>query len=174
MESEILKTSPLSGKYEEHRYDATGNTMWVKFLDSEYLEWCGVFGLGWKSAQKEAHIKPNSNLCYVLAGGQFYIINIDTRELITKSKEDDIESFLFHTKTGYLIATDGLEIIIFEKEQIIWSSGRVSLDGLVFLKQDGNTVSGKLNDCTEEWGKFSFNVVEKTISADWLFSENLA
>ena len=57
MESEILKTSPLSGKYEEHRYDATGNTMWVKFLDSEYLEWCGVFGLGWKSAQKEAHIK---------------------------------------------------------------------------------------------------------------------
>ncbi len=174
MESEILNKPPLSGVYEEHGYDAVGNTMWVKFLDSEYLEWCGVFGLGWKPAQREVHIKPNSNLCYVLAGGQFYIVNVDTRELISKSKEDDIESFLFHDQSGSLVATDGLEIIIFEEDQAVWSSGRVSLDGLVFLRQDGNIIFGKLNDCTDKWGDFSFNVVEREISANWLFNESLA
>ena len=43
MDAEILTRPPISGQYEEHCFVVSGNTLWVKFMDDDYMEWVGVF-----------------------------------------------------------------------------------------------------------------------------------
>ncbi|WP_434341120.1 hypothetical protein [Motilimonas cestriensis] len=68
MEAEILNRAPISGQYEEHNFSVSGNTLWVKFFDSEYLEWVGVFSQsGWSSFNTVVQV-PNEKLFRKLSG----------------------------------------------------------------------------------------------------------
>lgn len=86
MEAKILERSPLSGDFEEYSFIESGNnTLWVKFLDSEYLEWVGVFSQGgWKSNNIILPL-PDNDLFLVVAGGQGYFVDPDARKITEKN-----------------------------------------------------------------------------------------
>ena len=173
MEAEILNLPPISGEYEEHNFAHSGNTLWVKFLDDDYIEWCGVFSLGWKSVSSVLKI-PDKPVFLIIAGGQGYFINANTRELVAETKSDDIESIIYNEETGLFVVTDGLQLGIMKDNDISWVTDRISLDGISFTDSNGSIVSGILNDCSDEGCKFEFNVASGEIKSPWLFYENLS
>ena len=173
MEAEILAHPPISGEYEEHSFVVSGNKIiWVKFMDDEYLEWVGVFEQSECGSLNTVVAVPNENMYLVIAGGQGYFVDPNTRKITGKTIWDDIESIIYHKKSNSLIATDALRLAIFKGVELVWSGDRISADGINFTEQDGDFVCGTLNDLTSEWCKFTFNVKTRELKADWVFSEN--
>lgn len=173
MEAEILKIPPISGIYEEHNFSTSGNTVWVKFFDEEYNEWCGVFSLGWKSGSSVQKVtgKP---VFIVLAGGNCYFVNVNDRKVEFEIESDDIEGITCNNDSGNIVVTDGLRIGILNNYQIDWVTERISLDGINFTGNQGLQVHGILNDCTDDGCAFEFNSKTGEVKSKWLFYQNIS
>ncbi len=169
MEAEILTKPPLSGDYEEHDFSGSGNTLWVKFFDEEWTEWCGVFGLGMKCVSL-IHNIPNKPIFLVVAGGQGYFVNVNTRIIVDKTEWDDIEAIIYNDEIEAFVVSDGLCLAIIKDNKLIWASNRISLDGVTFFNSSGSIVKGILNDCSDEGCEFEFDVNSRAIKSEWLFS----
>ena len=126
MEAEILHMPPISGKYEEHNFSNSGNTVWVKFFDEDWIEWCGVFSLGWCSSSS-VHRVPDKTEFLVLAGGQGYYIDPNKRKIISKTESENIESVIYNSAIAGFVASDGLRVGILRGEKIHWCTDRISV-----------------------------------------------
>ncbi|MDX3775655.1 hypothetical protein QE250_16170 [Chromatiaceae bacterium AAb-1] len=168
MEASILDKPPLSGDFEEHSFIESGNnTLWIKFIDSEYLEWVGVFSQGdWKSNNILLPLE-SEGLFLVIAGGQGYFIEPNSRKLVAKTEWDMIEAITYNEETKSFLATDGLRLAILEGTKMVWSGKRVSADGISIEKQIGAVVYGKVNDLTDDGCEYSFNIKTKEFSCEW-------
>ena len=172
MEAEILDRPPLSGDFEEHNFSKSGNTLWVKFFDEEYIEWVGVFSQsGWSSYNTVLRV-PNEKLFLVVAGGQGYFVDPNKREIVSTTEWDGIDNIIYNKATGFLVATDGLCLALFDGPHLEWSGKRVSADGISFTDQSGPVIKGVLNDLTDEGCEFTFNASTREFNAAWLFAEN--
>jgi len=172
MEAEILDRPPLSGDFEEHDFSKSGNTLWVKFFDEEYLEWVGVFSQsGWSSFNTVLRV-PGEKLFLVVAGGQGYFVDPNTRKIVSATEWEGIDNIIYNEETGYLVATDGLCLALFKGPKLHWFSERVSADGISFIGQSGPIIMGVLNDLTDEGCKFTFNASTCEFKAAWILSEN--
>ena len=172
MEAELLHRPPVSGKYEEHNFAKSGNTIWVKFFDEEWREWCGVFSLGWCSGSS-VHRVPGKAVFLVLAGGQGYFVDPNVRAVISKTETINIESVIYNSEIEAFVASDGLSVGILRDDNVEWCTDRISLDGITFTKSHGAVVEGTLNDLTDEGGPFKLDVVTGEIEAPWLFYLNV-
>ncbi len=168
MEARILEKPPLSGDYEEHSFVESGNnTLWVSFLDSEYLEWVGVFSQGdWKSTNIVLPL-VDKNLVLVVAGGQGYFVDPDSRKISAKTDWDMIETIVYNEETNSFVATDGLSLAVLEGANLVWSGNRVSADGISIEKQVGPVIFGKVNDLTDKGCEYSFNIKTKEFVCEW-------
>ena len=172
MEAELLERPPISGEFEEHNFSSSGNTLWVKFFDSEYLEWVGVFSQsGWSSFNTVLRV-PNEKLFLVVAGGQGYFVDPDKRSIVSKTEWEGISNIIYNEVTNSFVATDGLCLGVLKGESLLWHSERISADGISFTSQNGEIVNGVLNDLTTEGCEFTFNINTREIKAEWVFSEN--
>jgi hypothetical protein len=171
MEAELLLRPPISGQYEEHNFAVSGNTVWVKFFDEEWVEWCGVFSLGWCSGSSVCRV-PEKKEFLVLAGGQGYFIDPNKRIINSKTKSNNIESVIYNNAIGWFVASDGLSVGILRGEKIHWLTDRISLDGITFTKSEGVVVEGVLNDLSDDGGPFKLNVETGKIDAPWVFYQN--
>lgn len=106
MEAEILDRPPLSGDFEEHNFSKSGNTLWVKFFDEEYIEWVGVFSQSGWSSYNTVHRVPNEKLFLVVAGGQGYFVDPNKREIVSTTEWDGIDNIIYNKATGFLVATE--------------------------------------------------------------------
>jgi len=172
MEAEVLHKPPVSGKYEEHNFSNPGNTVWVKFFDQDWVEWCGVFNLG-LCAGSSVHRVPEKTEFLVIAGGQGYFVDPNERKISSKTVSDDITSVIYNDCIGEFVASDGLRVGILGRVNIQWCTERISLDGITFTKSEGETVEGILNDLTDEGCPFKLNVRTGEITAPWLFYQNV-
>jgi len=172
MEAEILNQRPISGVYEEHSFSASGNTLWVKFIDEEYLEWVGVFTQSEWSPYNKVLRLSDEKLFLVIAGGQGYFVDPNARNIVATTDWDDIRDLVHNEESGYLVATDGLRLAVLKRHELLWTGDRISLDGINFTGQSGLMVKGKLNDLTDDGCEFSFNVNTRELNAKWTFSDN--
>ena len=171
MEAELLHRPPVSGQYEEHNFSNSGNTVWVKFFDEEWVEWCGVFSLGWCSGSS-VHRVPGKSEFLVLAGGQGYFIDANKRKINSKTKSINIESVIYSSAISKFVASDGSSVGILNGEEIQWCTDRILIDGITFTKSEGVIVEGMLNDLTDDGGLFKLDVTTSEIEAPWLFYQN--
>ncbi len=172
MEAKILSRPPISGEYEEHSFVVSGNTLWVKFMDDEYLEWVGVFEQSeWGSLNTVVAI-PNENMYLVIAGGQGYFVDPNARKITGKTAWDDIACIIYNQASDVFVITDGLRLGLLNGNDMVWSGERISADGINFVKQNGFVITGVLNDLTTEGCSFTFNVNTKEVNTEWVLSEN--
>lgn len=170
MEAEILKSVPISGTFEEYIFSVSGDVLWVKFLDSEYLEWVGTFDLGDSYNSSFVCLESNaSSLCFVVAGGQGYFVNINEKKVLAKTKWSSIDSAIYSANENCWVVSNGLNLGILKNMELEWLSERISLDGITFTSQQGEVVAGVLNDLTEQGGPFEFNIKTREVNAPWLF-----
>jgi hypothetical protein len=172
MEVKILKSIPISGTFEEHILSMSDDVLWVKFLDSEYLEWVGTFDLGDSYGSNFVYLEPgNVSQCFVVARGQGYFVDINQRKVLAKTQWSSIDSAVYNIIENSWVISNGIYLGVLKNMHLEWCSERVSLDGITFTSQKGEVVFGMLNDLTKQGGSFEFNVKTKEIIAPWLFYE---
>ena len=115
---------------------------------------------------------PKKSIYLVIAGGQGYFVNPNTRKIVARTEWDDIQGILYNEASGKFVVTDGLRLAVLNEEGVVWSGERISIDGINLIEQDGVVVKGVLNDLSTNGCNFTFNIEKKELEAAWVFSEN--
>lgn len=88
MHIQILNHQPISGTIEERWFDAVGDCLWVRFEDDEGVAWVGVFGkVGFTQVRAAVGFNEGRS-AFVIAGGQGYVVDLETRSLRYKTDYD--------------------------------------------------------------------------------------
>lgn len=108
----------------------------------------------------------------VVAGGQGYFVDPNARSIVATTDWDGIVNIIYNEETGYLVATDGLCLALFNGPKLHWSGERVSADGISFTGQAGPIIKGVLNDLSEAGCEFTFNTSTCEFNAAWILAVN--
>ena len=168
---EEFREIPLSGSYEEHDFGYRDQRCWLKFTDSQHIEWCGKFAPGAKAGSRKVLWFPNTREFLVLVDGQGYVVDSEQREVRAKTKSDMLEDAIMIPGQGLVAVTDGLTIGLVGRTGDIWESKRLTFDGIAFNDASDDHVTGKLWDLTDDWCDFIFHVDERRIEAEWSYEE---
>lgn len=163
MDAILLKNRPPSGELDELWFDAQGETISVKFEDQDYLEYCGIFGGGFGNRSDLAWF---DKFAFVISIGQGYIIDIAERKLIHKTKRDDLVAVQGANFKDYFVAHCNMELYVYGTD-LIWTSGRVSLDGIEFDEITNGVVKGRVRDFSD-WAEFELDLDTFQYKCDWV------
>jgi hypothetical protein len=150
-EAHLLSLPPVSGSMNEVRFDAVGTCTWVRFVDDEYNEWCGVFGRGF-IRDIETIVNLDGH-CFVLSCGQGFLIDIHSRALLHKTAYAWLVSVISIPETDIFLACDYTNVIAYSPAGIVWKSERVSVDGIRLIEVSKATVKGQVWNM-EDWVDF--------------------
>ena len=154
-EAHLLSLPPVSGSIDEVRFDAAGTCNWVRFVDDEYQEWCGVFGRGFT---KDVNAVVNRyGHCFVLSSGQGYLVDVHSRALLHKTEYGWLVSVISIPETDIFLACDYTHLIVYSPAGIVWESERISVDGITFVEVSESTVKGQVWNM-EDWVDFVLDI----------------
>lgn len=172
MNAEILKSPPISGEYEEHNFSEGNDCLWVKFLDENSIEWVGIFDNNYGTSLKTVIPVSKSSSVLVIVNGQGYTVDINERIIIKKTEWQDVESIIYNEETSLYLASNSLGLMLLDGDKCIWTSERISFDGITFTNQAGHTVDGYLNDLSENGCKYSFNMITRELTTKFVFKDS--
>ena len=165
MKLEILTNIPESGSIEEVRFDATGDCTWVKFQDSDCLDWVGVFGLGFGGGK--AVLGNSHGIAFILSNGQGYIINVNSRKLLSKTECDYLNKVISSDAGDIFVASTDTDIRVYRKDCIIFSTERIASDGINLKSCNDNIVVGEVWGF-DKWYPFTLNIKNQKFECSWL------
>lgn len=172
MKVEILTTLPPSGEYEEYNFGSGNDLLWVKFIDDDYSEWVAKFGLG--DGYTNKIIQYGADTVYILAHGLLYKFNFKEKRILKVFYENSFSDLIISSQHHKIIVNDGLAIYIYDpQDQLLFQTERISLDGIEFISLEDEYIVGKLNDMTDDWSEFKFNLKSYNIASRWLFYNSL-
>ncbi len=159
-----IRHRPVSGDYEELIFNHNEELFWVYFEDSDYDEYYGLFGGGgWT---RYCNVEYTDNIAFVVSFGQGYLFDIDQRQIVLQTPIDQIGSFQLHPQKQYFIACSQIELFVFSKEQLLWSSKRISSDGIKIDFMTEHEVIGRVYDFSK-WVEFRLNLLTYNYECDW-------
>ena len=164
MKAEILSKKPTSGSIDEIQFDAVGNCTWIQFEDSNYEDWCGVFGQGWGGSCSVCI--NNEGIAFIISNGQGYIIDVNKRTLMHKTECDYLIQCKEINGKDLFIASDFIKIFLYSYDKLEFVSERISIDGIEFLETNLEQVSGKVSDL-ENWYTFTFDLKNYRYNCQW-------
>jgi hypothetical protein len=146
MSALILDRTPRSGDYSEKHFGRTFNSkLWIKFTDNNEEEWVGCFSKQYPTADKVV-TSSNNESAFILAGGNGYLIDIQTRELLHLIDDlPTIESLIHTTDPEYFILGACYCIYLFDTRKFIKQiDPGFTVDGIFFTDQRGKKAIGHL------------------------------
>jgi len=162
---EILSTIPRSGSVDEVRFDASGDCLWVKFQDSDFSDWVGVFGPGWgggDDAQQNV-----SGIAFVVSNGQGYVVDVYSRALLSKTACDYLKRVVSCSNNMFVAATN-TDIRVYDSKKLVFCTERVASDGIEFDTYGDSTVKGKVWGF-DSWYSFTLNIVTQKYECNWAY-----
>jgi hypothetical protein len=169
MQAELIKNVPLAGECDEVVFgDAAGNCLWVRFWDSRWREWCGVFQAG---DGRESSVHPTADtLCFVLAGGFGYWVDVESRRVLYRTGSAWIERAISVPGRAQVAATDDTNIYLITPEGVVWDSGRVAYAYIGFDSATTEEVKGSVNGIEmEEYYDFTLRLDGPRFECPWEF-----
>ena len=148
MSVEILKQIPISGNFPEKHFGQTFNSqLWVKFTDNNFQEWVGCFPRPCYPTFNKVLTDNANETAFIVAGGQCYLIDITTKELLHKTDELPIfESAIHTTNPEYFLAGAYSCIYIFSDRKFIKCyEPNFLVNGIYFTEQKGQKAIGDLH-----------------------------
>lgn len=156
----LLNNIPKSESFEELRFNAEGDCTWVKFQDSEYIDWIGVFGKGWNDGGEDV-IPINYGIAFILSNGQGYIVDVNNRKLLGKTECDSAGSTV--------IATTDIEIHIYDSNHLLFSTKRIASDGIKLKSCRNATVTGEVWGF-DKWYPFTLDIKNQQYRCIWSYN----
>ena len=164
MKPEILTNIPESGSIDEVRFDASGDCTWVKFLDSDYIDWAGVFGHGWGGGQ-DAHQNANG-VAFVLSNGQGYIIDVNSRNLLSKTECDYLKKIVSCGDTNTFVAATNTDLRVYSDKGLSFSTERIASDGINLNSCGNGIVAGEVWGF-DKWYSFTLDTTKQKYECGW-------
>jgi len=155
IKAEILSSPPISGSIDEVRFGPLGNCTWVRFTDSNREEWCGVFGPG--HAARTATVANTAGQSFVVASGQGYLIDVNSRELLHQTQHVWLISAIAVPERDVFLACDYTNLLAYSPAGLLWESRRVSVDGITLSSATPSQVRGQVWNL-ESWVDFILDV----------------
>ena len=141
----------------------------VRFFRSDGNSWVANFSTGTTDFNAVFDF-PKTDTTIVIAGGAGYVMHRDQTE--------PIGTFGFGIKAALLsdsqevVAADYIDIKVISNNGQVWTSDRVSWDGIKELSIQGNTVRGKADDL-EGWNDFTLDLKTRQVSgSSWRIGSN--
>ena len=164
MRARVLSSPPTSGSIQERWYDATGCCAWVHFEDREGREWVGVFGSsGLRPGKASVTLFDADRSAFVIAGGQGYIIDTESRELRHRTECAWLVAALAIPERGTVLACDDSSLFAYSAAGLVWRSERIAVDGIRLEAASAAELRGSCD--VGEWRSFRLD------PASWGFRE---
>jgi hypothetical protein len=171
MSAEILNQTPTSGDYSEKHFGHTFNfQLWVKFTDNNFQEWVGCFSRPNQTFDKVLTDNANET-AFIVAGGQGYLIDISTRELLHEMEDIHVlESLIHTTNPEYFLVGACYCIYIFDNRKLIKRyDPNFTVDGIYFTEQRDQKAIGHLSSYEYQQDLnvgFEFDLVTNEMTID--------
>lgn len=134
---------PISGEYpEKHFGKTTSNCLWVKFVNNNGLEWVASFEESWVENEKHLINIKEENKVFIVADGQTYLIDINTRELLNKKEFSDTKTVILDIERKKIYFSDGYDLKFMDYEgnySVIYNENH--FDEIRLLNVSGNKLS---------------------------------
>jgi len=154
MKAELLNTIPISSDAIEIHYGENFNFhKWVKFTDENFEDWFGCFAQPFDFGFSSVNINEKTSMCFIVAGGKGYLININTKKLVTEIEEyPSILSAIMTTNPDYFIYGTYCNVGIIKDNMLIEEIGtNFNVDGIYFKNQLGNKAIGELDSTINQY-----------------------
>lgn len=140
--AEIVYEKPATDSLEEVSFGSEReNTLRVHFHDRDGANgWIGKFGCGFSPTMRVTKVAAPDRFL-VLAGGAAYLIDGTHRTLLNQHFAAYAEDIAFDPKKNQFIAGD-VRLRIVENGREIWTSRRISIEGIFNMKVTGRVLSG--------------------------------
>jgi len=166
IEIEYVLDRPLSGETTEINFGEGSEFLWVRFRDETFDEWIGKFELGNTSEKGIGRLNETTSL--ILAQGNIFIVELTSRRVIKQIEGDSFYGFYISNEFSRIILNDALRLFVFDFQgNEICRTRRFSLDGISFGELRGSVIFGSHNDCSDEWGTYSFDFVQNHLECSW-------
>jgi len=162
MKAELVKERPISGEYEELVFDASGDSTCVKFEDSEYIEYLGIFGIG---IGNNTIVAQNNDRAFIISKGQGYVFDINERKVIHKSEEDNLLEVVSPNYNQYFVAYDSFSLFVF-KDNLVFENKRITSDGIKIISMENAIIKGQVCDFID-WVDFSLDLSTMDYNCEW-------
>lgn len=132
---------PLAVAFPNSGYQAHREGVVVEFTDREGDRWIGNFQPG-LSGFNCLFDTLDADRAIVVAGGAGYLVDLQSRRAILEFG-GTIEWALALPEKSQLILADGIKFQALGKDGLLWTSERISWDGMKDVKRDGNFIRGE-------------------------------
>ena len=156
----ILEGLPPYGDLPQ-QFSATGmgkhrEGLVVQVFPTTAAGWVGNFQRGMGSLEG-VFMHPNEVLLIVVAGGEGYVVEVDSQKLI-QSFGGMLETVFEIPQQELLVFGDRTEFQAFGRSGRAWQSGRISWDGFCSLAVDGDQLVGEAWSYEDTWLPFSLDL----------------
>ncbi len=134
MKAKILNIRPDLDWYPETWFDNFGVGNYILFEDSNYEDWLGVFSGGEITDFTKIILFEEKSFLLIIFQGQGYLININSRQLFFKTKCDCLVDAIKVPEQDLVIACDFTNLYAFTNDRDIWTSSRLSSDGIQLVE----------------------------------------
>ena len=158
-EFEILKYRPAYGPLPP-QIGATGKAyregLFVQFKPDNGPGWIGNFakGLGGLSTAVK---HPNDKAVIVIANGEGYIVNPDTREV--EEMGSSIQQLIDVPEYRMMIIVDPFTIEALGENGSLWKTHRISVEGIRNIHITGTALRGEVSDLSGDWLPFWIDIM---------------
>ncbi len=179
MSAVIINNTPSSGEFTEKHFGKNFNsTLWVRFIDNEFEEWIACFSKSYDRALSKVLTNENNTTCFVVAGGQGYLIDLKSKVCILELEEHPlIESVIKTLNPDYFIAGTFYSVYILNNYGLYKEvNPEFTVDGIYFKEQIGDKAIGELATAENQYDynvNFSLNLVTFELNLNMNKGESL-
>ena len=159
----LLSSPPMSGKYKEYVFGIGPDFVWVLFEQDDLDAFCGVFE-GGEGTQSD--VVAAGELAFILALGRGYVFSLPERSLEYQTASERLVLVSPCGAQERFVACSSIELFIYGRNGLLWSSGRVSSDGIEINRIEGCTVFGRVYNFID-WVDFTLNTESFQYSCEW-------
>lgn len=163
-----LKRIPSSGTYDEVNFSESNELNWFLFQDDSFNEWIGKFPKGMNADGCKAILNEEIDQALILSCGILHLVDLSSRTLCSASNQDIYSDVIWHRRHGIFVTTFySISCLSYPSLDVQWDSGRVAWDGIRFESVEGELVKGRLDDLSEEWARFEFNLATRELQSEY-------
>jgi len=167
MNHEVLEKIPISGELLEKHFGVTDpDPLWIKFYPDDSENWLGSFANGRLAFinRKVLDISQLSKFA-VLNNGAFYLIDLNSKEILMHPDETYYCDFEFIAENDLLLLATFWAIFVFKANELIKVINPDFIDGIKFKKRIDNLLFGEISDPSDEKSEFELDI--NTLILKW-------
>ena len=130
----------------------------IEFYPASGEKWVGNFHEGGVGGTTEVIEHPNGKCIIVVAAGDAYIVDPETRSLVSELGGGPIMNIVQVPDLELVLLVDPFRLTAIGPEGVRWRTRDVAVDGIRSTQVTGTTLSGEANAIDDSWQSFTVDL----------------